>query len=105
MQKRMGVKSVCRHLPETVDMEAMFQNERRCRVYKDQTIRFKNRFYEVPDCLPNSRAVIYFFPWDLTRIYYGDERRLAIKVNREANARRFENPAYAGQKESNHESE
>lgn len=73
MQKRMSVESVCRRLPETVDMEAMFRQERRCRIYGDCTIRLKTKVYEVPACLPNSHVTVYFMPWDLSRVHYAEE--------------------------------
>ena len=104
MQKRMSGKSVCRELPETVDMEALFRHERRCKVYNDCTIRLKNRIYEVPDCIPNSRVTVYFMPWDLSCVYYGEERHPATEVNRIANAHRYANPAFIGGKGDGNES-
>jgi transposase InsO family protein len=105
MQKRMSVESVCRRLPETVDMEAMFRQERRCRVYGDCTIRLKTKVYEVPACLPNSHVTVYFMPWDLSRVHYGEERHLAVEVDLTANAHRFDNPAFAGAREDGNETE
>jgi transposase InsO family protein len=96
MQKRMSVKSVCQRLPETVDMEAMFRQERRCRVYGDCTIRLKTKVFEVPACLPNSHVTVYFMPWDLSRVYYGEKLHPAVEVDLSANAHRFDNPAFKG---------
>ena len=92
LQKRLQTRSVCRELAPSVDIEALFRMERRCRVYKDSTIRFKNTRYEVPDCLPGSRVTIYYMPWNKTCIYYGDEMKKARPLDLSANARRFENP-------------
>jgi len=99
MQKRMGVESVCRRLPETVDMEAMFRQERRCRVYGDCTIRLKTKVFEVPACLPNSHVSVCFMPWDLSRVYYGEEQHLAVEVDLSAHANRFDNTAFSGPQE------
>jgi transposase InsO family protein len=100
MQKRLRAKSVCRRLPETVDLEALFHQEEKCRVYKDCTIRLKGNVLEVPDCQPNSKVTVYFMPWDLSRVYYGEERKLAAPVDLVANAHRFDNPAFKGKKET-----
>ncbi|MCK4537145.1 MAG: DDE-type integrase/transposase/recombinase [Desulfuromonadales bacterium] len=99
MQKRLSGRSVCRHLPEVVDIEALFRYERRCRVYKDGTIQLKKRIFEVPGCLPGSRVNVYFMPWDLSRVYYGDEMQLAAEVDRVANAHRHDHPNFARTKE------
>jgi len=92
LQKRLQTKSVCRELPPSVDIEALFRMERRCKVYNDSTIRFKKKRYEVPECLPGSRVTIYYMPWNNTCIYYGDEMKKARLLDPSANARRFENP-------------
>jgi len=92
LQKRLQSQSVCRMLPPSADIEAMFRMERRCRVYNDSTIRFKNIRYEVPECLPGSRVTIYYMPWDRTCLYYGDNMKKARIVDLSANARRFEHP-------------
>ena len=100
MQKRLSTKNVCRRLPETVDMEALFHHELPCRVYNDCTIRLKGRTFEVPAARPSTKVNVYFMPWDLSRVYYGEERRLAAPVDLVANAHRFDNPAFKGKKES-----
>ncbi len=92
LQKRLQVKNVCRVLPPSTDIEALFRMERRCRVYNDCTIQFKKTRYEVPDCLPGARATIYYMPWDRTCLYYGHDMKKARIVDPSANARRFEHP-------------
>ena len=72
--------------------------ERRCRVYKDGTIRLKTQVFEVPGCLPGGRATVYFTPWDLSQVYYGDEMRLARKIDPVANALRFKHPIFQSRK-------
>jgi transposase InsO family protein len=92
LQKRLQSKNVCRPLSPSIDIEALFRMERRCRVYNDCTIHFKKIRYEVPGCLPGSRVTIYYMPWDRTCIYYGDEMKKARILDLSANARRFEHP-------------
>jgi len=92
LQKRLQSKNVCRTLGPSIDIEALFRMERRCRVYNDCTIQFKKIRYEVPGCLPGSRVTIYYMPWDRTCIYYGDEMKKARILDLSANARRFEHP-------------
>lgn len=96
IQQRMQSESVCRVLPPHIDVESLFRMERRCRVYKDSTIRFKTKIFEVPDCLPGSRVTIYYMPWDPDHVYYGDEFKKAKLVNLAANANRFGNPGQQG---------
>jgi len=91
MQKRMGSESVCRQVPEVADIESLFRLQRRCRVYNDGTIRLQKRAFEVPEALPGGRVSIYYLPWDLSRIYYGDDLKLAKPVDLTANAYRFDN--------------
>ncbi len=92
LQKRLQTRSVCRKIPPSIDIEALFRMERRCKVYNDSTIRFKKKRYEVPGCLPGSRVTIYYMPWDKTCIYYGNEMKKARLLDPFTNARRFENP-------------
>ena len=95
MQKRLSVGSVCKQVPEVADIESLFRLKRRCRVYNDQTIRLHKRAFEVPGCLPGSRISVYYMPWDLGRVYYGDQLQLAKPVDLTANAYRFDNPNFA----------
>ncbi len=100
MQKRLCTDSVCRALPEVANIEALFRYHRRCRVYKDGTIRLKNRIFEVPECLPGSRVKVFFMPWDLSRVYYGDDMHPALQLDTLANAHRFDHPNFAKIKET-----
>jgi transposase InsO family protein len=95
MQKRLSVGSVCRQVPEVADIESLFRLKRRCRVYNDQTIRVHKKAFEVPGCLPGGRITVYYMPWDLGRVYYGDQLQLAKPVDLTANAYRFDNPSFA----------
>ena len=103
MQKRLRVDSVCRHIPELVDIQALFRTQRRCRVYNDGTIRLNKKAFEVPGCLPGTRVTIHFMPWDLSRIYYGDDMQLAKAVDLSANAHRFDHPNFTHTKEADDE--
>lgn len=95
LQKRLGIESVCQPVPEVVDIESLFRLKRRCRVYNDGTIRLQKMAFEVPGCLAGERVTIYYMPWDLSRIYYGDDLKLAKPVDLIANAYRFENANFA----------
>ena len=95
MQKRLSVESVCKPLPEVADIEALFRDCSQCKVYKDGTIRIKRRQFEVAGCIPGSKVMTYFMPWDLSRVYYGDDMQLAREVDLVANAHRFDNPNFS----------
>jgi hypothetical protein len=44
-------------------------------------------------------------PWDLCRVYYGEDLKLAKPVDLTANAYRFDNANFAHTKETNHDTE
>jgi putative transposase len=100
MQKRLSVDSVCKKVPQVADIEALFRLQRRCRVYNDGTIRLEKKAFEVPGCLPGSRVTVYYMPWDLSRIYCGDDLQPAKPVDLHANAHRFDHPNFAHRKET-----
>lgn len=92
LQKRMEVENCCKPVPEVADIDHLFLMERRCRVYRDGTIRLQKKRFEVPQCAPGSRTVVFFKPWDLSRVYYGDDMTPARPVDQQQNARRFDHP-------------
>jgi putative transposase len=92
LQKRMQIESACRILPEVTDIEALFRAEKRCRVYRDGTVHLRKKRFEVPDYLPGDRVSVYYLPWDLSQLYYGDEMKPARPVDTVANAYRFDHP-------------
>jgi putative transposase len=92
VEKRMKVENLCKTVPEVADIEALFRMERRCRVYHDGTIRLFRHRFEVPGCLPGSRCTAFYVPWDLSRVYYGEDMILARPQDPHANAYRFEHP-------------
>lgn len=92
LQKRMQIENVCRTVPEVTDIEALFRTEKRCRVYTDGTVHLLKRRFEVPDYLPGDRVTVYYLPWNLSQIYYGEEMKPAWPLDTVANAYRFENP-------------
>lgn len=92
LEKRLKIENVCRPLPDIADIEALFRMQRRCRVYNDGTVRLYKRIFEVPRLRPGSRVNVYFIPWDLSRVYYGDDMTPARPVDVTANARRFDHP-------------
>jgi hypothetical protein len=105
MHKRLGGESVCQQVPEVADIQSLFRLQRRCRIYNDGTIRLHKRAFEVPGCLPGGRVTIYYMPWDLSRVYYGDDLKLAKPVDLSANAYRFDNANFAHTKEKNDDTE
>jgi putative transposase len=86
LQQRLSRQSVCRMLPETIDIEPLFRMKRRCRVYLNSTIRLKKRSYEVVDALPGERVDVWFMPWDISQVWYGPEMRPAKPVDLHQNA-------------------
>ena len=75
LQKRLSRQSLCRPLPEPVNIEPLFRMKRRCRVYLNNTIRFKKRSYEVPDCIPGERVDVWFMPWNSDIVWYGPDMK------------------------------
>ena len=92
MKKRLDGESACRALPEVADIESLFMMERRCRIYKDGTIRLFKQVYELIDPTPGKRVTVYYMPWDLSCIYYGPFLKPAFRLNMSANAHRFDHP-------------
>jgi putative transposase len=92
LQARLKAHNLCRELPEVANIEPLFRMERRCRVYNDGTVRLFNRRYEVPGCMPSSRVTVYYLPWDLSQVHYGDDFLPAKPLDPLANAYRFDHP-------------
>lgn len=87
LQKRLSRQSLCRSLPEPVNIEPLFRMKRSCRVYLNNTIRFKKRSYEVPDALPGKRVDVWFMPWNSDILWYGPDLKPTKPVNLIQNAR------------------
>lgn len=81
LQKRLSSPSRCKALPEAVAIEPLFRMKRRCRVYLNNTIRFKKRSYEVMDALPGERLDVWFMPWEPGQLWYGPEMKPARPVD------------------------
>jgi putative transposase len=60
--------------------------KRRCRVYLNNTIRFKRRSYEVIDAFPGDRVDVWFMPWNHDIVWYGPEMKPAKPVDLHQNA-------------------
>ncbi len=103
LDRRLGVENVCREVPAVADVEPLFRMERRCRVSACGTIKLMKREFEVPGCLPLGRVTVHYLPWDLSRVFYGDDQRLARPLDRAQNARRFDHPAAQARPEDRHE--
>ncbi len=86
LHKRLSRESVCKPLPETVDIEHLFRMKRRCRVYLNNTIRFKKRSYEVKDAYPGERVDVWFMPWNHDIVWYGPNMKPTKPVNLNFNA-------------------
>ncbi|WP_028582130.1 DDE-type integrase/transposase/recombinase [Desulfogranum japonicum] len=89
LQKRLDSTSCCRELPEPIDIEPLFRMKRRCRVYLNNTIRFKKRSFEVPDVLPGERVDVWFMPWEPGAIWYGPEMKPAKQADPIKNAQNY----------------
>lgn len=85
-QKRLARPSACKPLPGAVDIEPLFRMKRSCRVYLNNTIRFKKRSFEVPDVLPGERLDVWFMPWEPDIVWYGPEMKQAKQVDLYQNA-------------------
>jgi len=109
LDKRLRIESLCRSLPETANIDALFMQSRRVRLYKDGTFRLQNRLFEAPKANHEQqssnrsprRIEIFFQPWDLSKVFYGQERWPARLLDKHANARRFEEHPNA--QEAHHE--
>jgi len=91
-QQRIQSENVCRQLPEIADIDSLFRMERRCRVYKNGTVRLFGNRYEIPNSLPGTRVKVFFLPWDKETIYFGEDAQPATILNTSENARRFHHP-------------
>jgi transposase InsO family protein len=92
LKKRLSGKSVCQPVPEVADIETLFLMQRRCRIYKDGTIRLFKQVFEIIDPPINKRVTVYYKPWDLSCVYYGTFFKPAHKLDMTQNAHRFDHP-------------
>ena len=90
LDRRLRLKSLCRELPATANVDSLFMQSRLVRLNKDGTFRLQNRLFEAPQAMATRRVEIFFHPWDLQSIFYGPERWPANPLNKFDNARRFE---------------
>ncbi len=90
LDKRLRIEKLCRTLPETTNIDAMFMQSRLVRLNKDGTFRLQNRIFEASKTRPAKRVEIFFHPWDLSTVFYGQERWPARLLDKHENARRFE---------------
>ena len=92
LDKRLRIENLCRSLPATVNIDALFMQSRLVRLYKDGTFRLQNRLFEAPKAHPAKRVEIFFQPWDLSKVFYGQERWVAQPLDKHENGRRFDRP-------------
>ena len=53
--------------------------------------------------MPGQRVTVYYTPWDLSRVYYGDDMRLARRLDPVQNALRFNHPVFLAEREENND--
>ena len=92
LKKRLTGESVCQPVPEVADIETLFLMQRRCRIYKNGTIRLFKQVFEIIDPTPGARVTVYYKPWDLSCVYYGTFFKPAHRLNMTQNAHRFDHP-------------
>ncbi len=90
--KRANIENSCRDLPPAVNIDSMFMQQRNCRVYKDGTVRLQNMIFETPQAVKGGRTEIHYYPWDLSQVFYSEQRLPAKLIDKQLNARRFEKP-------------
>ena len=90
--KRSVIENSCRELPPAANIDSMFMQQRNCRVYKDGTIRLQGMIFETPEAAKGGREEVYYYPWDLTQVFYSEKRLPAKLIDKQLNARRFEKP-------------
>lgn len=92
LQKRLSTENACRKLPEVADIRNLFCMQKKCRVYNDTTIRLNRHIFEVPEAVPGTLVEVFYLPWDLGWVYYGDQMFPARLLNKTLNANRFQHP-------------
>jgi transposase InsO family protein len=90
--KRSIIQNSCRALPPATNIDSMFMQQRSCRVYKDGTIRLQRMIFETPQAVKGGRTEVFYYPWDLTQVFYSEQRLSAKLIDKIQNARRFEKP-------------
>ena len=90
--KRSIIENSCRELPPAANIDSMFMQQRNCRVYKDGTVRLQRMIFETPEAVKGGRTEIYYYPWDLSQVFYSEQRLPAKLIDKLQNARRFDKP-------------
>lgn len=90
LDKRMQIENLCRTLPESANIDPLFMQSRQARLTKDGTFRLQNQIFEAAEASKSKRIEIFFYPWDLKTVFYGEERRPARLLDKHENARRHE---------------
>ncbi len=90
--KRSIIQNSCRALPPATNIDSMFMQQRSCRVYKDGTIRLQRMIFETPQAVKGGRTEVFYYPWNLTQVFYSEQRLSAKLIDKIQNARRFEKP-------------
>jgi putative transposase len=81
-----------KQLSEAQNIEALFRMEIEKKIYSNGCVRLKNKQYEIKQGLPGQTIKVFYIPWDMSVIYFGDEMIPAMPVNKHQNAKRFQGP-------------
>lgn len=81
-----------KQLSEVQNIDALFRMETEKKIYSNGCVRLKNKQYEIKQGLPGQKIKVFYVPWDMSVIYFGDELIPAMPVNKHQNAKRFEGP-------------
>ncbi len=92
INKRLAVESCCSSVPEVADISALFYMEKRCKVYGNGTVRLRGKLWELKDAVPGTRETVFYLPWDLSVIFYGNDFSPVKPIDLHKNARRFQHP-------------
>jgi putative transposase len=88
-----------KQLSATQNIDALFRMETEKKIYSNGCIRLKKKQYEIKQGLPGQKIKVFYVPWDMSVIYFGDEMVPAMPVNKHQNAKRFQGPKRGGKEE------
>jgi hypothetical protein len=99
LNRRLMEGNGLKHLSDVQNIDALFRMETEKKIYSNGCVRLKNKQYEIKQGLPGQRIKVFYVPWDMSVIYYGDEMLPAMPVNKHQNAKRFQGPKRGGKEE------
>jgi transposase InsO family protein len=96
LNQRLIKNNGLKQLSDIQNVDALFRMETEKKIYSNGCIRLKNKQYEIKGGLPGQKIQVYYVPWDMSVIYFGDEHIAAMPVNKQQNAKRFQGPKRGG---------